>query len=142
MIAVTIPDLMMKVFTNDTELISIGADYLRWMSIAYLCWGVIEVYLSVLRSVGKVMISTSLNIMAFVLNVIFNAVFIFGLFGMPKWGAMGVAIATSLSRFIELVGCFIVSHYMTEVKLKLKYMFLKNRILLKDFIHMKKQNNG
>ena len=136
LVAFTIPDVMLKVFTNDAELIAIGADYLRWMSIAYLCWGVIEVYLSVLRSIGKVMISTSLNIMAFVLNIFLNAIFIFGFFGAPRLGAMGVAIATSISRFVELIGCFIVSYYMKEVKLKFKYMFIKNRILLKDFIHM------
>ena len=134
--AVSIPEVMMKVFTNDAELIAIGASYLRWVSIAYLCWGVIEVYLSVLRSIGRVSISTCLNVMAFILNIFFNAVFIFGLFGVPKLGAMGVAIATSLSRVIELFGCFIVSRYMRDVKLKFKYMFLKNKILLKDFIHM------
>lgn len=134
--AVSIPEVMMKVFTNDAELIAIGASYLRWVSIAYLCWGVIEVYLSVLRSIGRVSISTCLNVMAFILNIFFNAVFIFGLFGVPKLGAMGVAIATSLSRVIELFGCFIVSRYMRDVKLKFKYMFLKNKMLLKDFIHM------
>ena len=134
--AVSIPEVMMKVFTNDAELIAIGASYLRWVSIAYLCWGVIEVYLSVLRSIGRVSISTCLNVMAFILNIFFNAVFIFGLFGVPKLGAMGVAIATSLSRVIELFGCFIVSRYMRDVKLKFKYMFLKNTMLLKDFIHM------
>lgn len=136
LVAFTIPDLMMKVFTNDEELIAIGADYLRWMSISYLCWGVIEVYLSVLRSIGKVMISTDLNIMAFILNIFLNAIFIFGLFGAPRRGTMGVAIATSVSRFVELIGCLIVSHYMKEVKLKFRYMFIKNRILQKDFIHM------
>jgi len=135
-VAVSIPEWMMMVFTNDAELIAIGADYLRWMSVAYLCWGVIEVYLSVLRSIGKVTISTCLNVMAFVLNIFFNAVFIFGLFGAPKLGAVGVAMATSLSRIVELFGCFVVSRYMKDVKLKFRYMFLKNKMLLKDFIYM------
>jgi len=136
MVAVVIPEPMMKIFTNDPELISLGASYLKWMSIAYLCWGIIEVYLAVLRSIGKVAISTGLNVLAFVLNIILNAVFIFGLFGMPQLGATGVAIATSLSRVIELIGCIIVSHYMKDIKLSLKYMFFKNKMLFKDFIHM------
>lgn len=134
--ALLIPEAMMRIFTNDGELITIGASYLRWMSIAYLCWGVIEVYLAVLRSIGRVAISTSLNVMAFVLNIFFNAVFIFGLFGAPKWGAMGVAFATSLSRVIELIGCVIVSHFMKDIKLDLKYMFVKNAMLFKDFLRM------
>lgn len=132
----TIPEVLMQLFTNDTELITIGASYLRCMSVAYLCWGVTEVYLAVLRSVGRVTISTAMNVLAFSLNIILNATFIFGLFGAPKLGAMGVAIATSLSRLIELAACFLVSHYSKDVKLNFRYMFLKNDVLFKDFIRL------
>ena len=96
----------MRVFTNDAELIAIGASYLRFMSVSYLCWGIIEVYLAVLRSIGRVTVSTLMNVLAFSLNIILNAVFIFGLLGAPKMGAMGVAIATSASRLAELAACF------------------------------------
>lgn len=75
---------MMKIFTNDAELIGIGAGYLRVMSVTYLCWSMIEIYLAVLRSIGKVTISMILNIIAFSLNIFLNAVFIFGLFGAPQ----------------------------------------------------------
>ena len=34
--AVTIPELMMKLFTEDAELIRLGAEYLRIVSVAYL----------------------------------------------------------------------------------------------------------
>ena len=46
--AILIPEQMMLVFTNDRELIAIGTSYLRFMSVAYLCWGVSEVYLAIL----------------------------------------------------------------------------------------------
>lgn len=78
---------MMKIFTSDPELISIGSSYLRVMGITYLCWGVTEVYLAILRSVGRVTISMALNMLAFILNIILNATFIFGLFGAPRLGA-------------------------------------------------------
>ena len=135
-LAVSVPDKLMKVFTNDEELIALGASYLRILSVAYLCWGVIEVYLAVLRSMGQVKISTALNALAFVLNIILNAVFIFGLFGAPRMGVVGVAIATSGSRVVELIGCVIASVYNKEVKLKLSYMFLKNKALFSDFVRM------
>ena len=80
------PEWMMRLFTNDAELISIGASYLRPLSICYLCWGVTEIYLAVLRSMGHVMISTMMNVLAFTGNIFLNAVFIFGLFGAPKLG--------------------------------------------------------
>ena len=39
------PNIMMRLFTPDAELIRIGAGYLRIMSITYLCWAIVEVYL-------------------------------------------------------------------------------------------------
>lgn len=131
------PELMMKLFTNDAELIRIGAGYLRVMSITYLCWGIIEIYLSVLRSIGKVTISMVLNILAFSLNIFLNAVFIFGLFGAPRLGAVGVAIATATSRIVELIGCILVSFtFSRDLKLNPAYMFIRNKALLKDFIQL------
>lgn len=135
-LALFIPDKMMLIFTNDAELITLGASYLRCMSVSYLCWGIIEVYLAVLRSIGKVTISTVLNTLAFSLNIVLNAVFIFGLFGAPKLGVMGVAIATSASRVIELIGCIVVSACTKEIKLDLRYMFIRNKLLFQDFIKL------
>lgn len=134
--ALLIPEAMMRLFTNDAELIGIGVSYLRFMSVSYLCWGIIEVYLAVLRSIGKVMISTAMNVLAFSLNILLNAVFIFGLFGAPRLGAAGVAIATSVSRLIELMACFVVSMNNTDVKLDFKYLFVKNKVLFSDFVRL------
>lgn len=130
------PRLLMTLFTNDAELIALGATYLRVMSITYLCWGVTEVYLSVLRSIGRVQISMVLNMLAFGLNVILNAVFIFGLFGAPKLGVLGVAIATAVSRLTELAACIIVSLRSREIRLNPMYMFIRNKVLLGDFIRL------
>ena len=130
------PELMMKLFTTDAELIAIGAGYLRVMSLTYFCWGIIEIYLSVLRSIGRVTVSMVLNVLAFSLNILLNAVFIFGLFGAPKLGATGVAIATATSRVVELIGCILVSLFSKDLKLKLSYMFIRNKTLFKDFLKL------
>lgn len=134
--ALFVPEGMMHIFTNDRELITIGASYLRVMSVSYLCWGITEVYLAVLRSIGRVMISTFMNMLAFSLNIILNAVFIFGLFGAPKLGAMGVALATSLSRLVELIACFIVSFFSKDIKLDFRYLFVRNKLLFSDFVRL------
>ncbi len=131
------PKLMMRPFTADAQLIRIGAEYLRIMSLTYLCWGVTEIYLAILRSVGRVAAAMLLNILAFSLNIFLNAVFIFGLFGAPRLGAAGVAIATALSRIAELLGCIIVSLTIyKDLKLNPAYMFIKSKALLKDFIRL------
>jgi len=134
--AAFLPEQMMRIFTNDRELVAVGASYLRCMSVCYLCWGMTEVYLAVLRSIGRVVVSTAMNVLAFSLNVGFNAVFIFGLFGAPKLGAMGVAIATSLSRLVELAACFGVSFFSKDIKLDLRYLFVRNQVLFSDFVRL------
>ncbi len=134
--ALLFPEWMMRVFTEDQELITIGTSYLRFMSVSYLCWGITEVYLATLRSVGRVAVSTAMNLLAFSLNVFLNAVFIFGLFGAPSLGASGVAIATSLSRLTELAACLVVSSKSKDVKLSIRFLFLKNKLLFSDFVRL------
>ncbi len=134
--ALLAPNLMMRLFTNDAELIAIGAEYLRVMSVTYLCWGVVEIYLAILRSIGRVTVSMVLNVMTFSLNILLNAVFIFGLFGAPKLGAKGVAIATAASRIIELTGCIVVSLFNKDIKLNPAYLFIRNKLLFKDFVRL------
>ncbi len=134
--ALLAPQLMMRAFTPDAELIEIGAKYLRCISVAYLCWGAVEVYLSTLRSIGRVAISTALSTVAFSLNILLNAVFIFGLFGAPKLGAMGVALATSISRVVELILALVVSARSRDVKLKPSLLLARNKLLFKDFLRM------
>ena len=135
-LALCVPEQMMRLFTNEQRLIELGADYLRYMSVAYLCWSVIEVYLSVLRSMERVTICMVLNMVAFGLNVLLNAVFIFGLFGAPKMGVSGVALATAISRVVELLGCILVSICSKEVKLDLRYLFIRNKPLFGDFVKL------
>lgn len=134
--AFTMPQRMLLLFTSDQELIAIGSSYIRIMGITYLCWGVTEIYLAILRSIGRVTISMTLNMLAFGLNILLNAVFIFGLFGAPKLGVTGVAIATASSRLIQLVACVIVSLLSKDVKLNPAYMFIRSKTLLNDFIHL------
>ena len=130
------PSLLMTIFTNDSVLIELGSQYLRYVGVAFLCWGIIEVYLSVLRSIGRVTIAMVLNILAFSLNIVFNAIFIFGLFNAPKLGAAGVALGTTLSRLVELIGCIFVSFQSKDIKLEVKYLFVSNKALFSDFTSM------
>ena len=68
LVAFTMPQMMMRLFTNDPELLAIGSSYIRIMGITYICWGMTEVYLAVLRSIGRVTTSMAMNMLAFGLN--------------------------------------------------------------------------
>lgn len=134
--AFCIPKWMMKVFTNDPELIELGSRYLRVVAPCFVIWGITEVYLAVLRSAGRVTISTIINGIALSANVFLNGVFIFGLLGMPKMGIAGVALATTISRGLALLICIGVSIQSKNVKLVVKPIFEKHPGLMKDFLAM------
>lgn len=129
------PSTLMKIFTNEEKLISIGADYLKIVSISFICLSISNVCQSIIKSIERVKTVTFITITAILLNISLNAVFIFGLFGAPKLGVIGVAIATSISRFVELILSLFFSSIIKELNLSIKCLFRKNYLLFKDFIH-------
>ncbi|MDD5934697.1 MAG: MATE family efflux transporter [Clostridiales bacterium] len=131
-----LPTKMMKIFTNDQVLIEIGADYLRIVGISFIFWGFVSIYEAVLRSVGRVKICTLIDGVALGLNVLLNAVFIFGLFGLPQMGIRGVALATTISRGVALVICIVVSLCSKDVKIVIQPIFHRHPGLFKDFLTM------
>lgn len=134
--SICIPELLMRVFTTEEVLINLGAQYLRVAAPCFIFWAITEVYLAVLRSVGRVSICTAIEAVALISNVCLNAVLIFGLFGAPKLGIIGVALATTISRGLSLVLCVVVSVCSKDVKLVIKPIFESHPQLLKDFMHM------
>lgn len=126
------PGLMMKLYTPDEALITVGAAYLRWIGVSYLFMSVAEIHIAVLRSTGRVKTSTVLSTLGFTLNIILNAVFIF----VFRLGAVGVGIATAISRGIQLIGCIYVSSRSTDVKLRPSRVIHMDQVLFKDFMRL------
>ena len=137
MLALFVPKILMRIYTNDETLVGIGAGYLMIIAPSLIFWAISSVYMSILRCIDKVAVSTVLEAFSLVANVILNAVFIFGLFGVPKLGVAGVALATVISRFLQLTGCVAVSLFMKPgVSLTLRSMIGRHRDLEKDFVGM------
>lgn len=130
------PRALMRVYTSEPVLIEEGAKYLGAVRISYIFWAFSNTYFSMLRSVGRVTVATVSNGIGFFLNIALNAVFIFGLFGCRKMGIEGVALATSVSTAVSLAGCLIISFFSRNIKLKASYMFIRSRVLAKDFFRM------
>lgn len=131
-----IPKYLMYIYTSDPELIEIGEKYLVYIAPGLIFWAISAVYMSILRCIGRVSTSTVLEAIALISNVILNAIFIFGLLGAPKLGVVGVGLATTISRFIQLAGCVFVSMKNVPVKLTFKTMFKRHPLLEKDFVTM------
>ena len=96
------PERVLGFYTNDPEVIAIGARYLRIVSLTYLMLAVSGAYQSVLRSVQQVRIPMMVSVIALTFKTCLGYVLIFGLFGLTKMGVDGAAISTLAARFVEM----------------------------------------
>ncbi len=127
------PVSLMRIFTHEAELIAIGIVYLRIAGWSYLLTGVSECYMSVMKVTDHVVASTAASSSAVILNILLNAVFIFGLFGAPKMEARGAALATTLSRAAQTVICLIMTRTDGFLRPAWRSFFRADRRLSADF---------
>ena len=128
--AMFFPELLMKIFTNEEPLIKEGARYLRAVSLSYLFFSISQIFQAGFKSIERVKSVTIITTVALLLNIGLNAVFIFGF----KMGIIGVGIATTIARFIEMVLCIIYARTQKDVSFKISNIFTFNKVLNMDFI--------
>lgn len=117
-LSVLIPEKIMRIYTNDTEVILEGSRYLRITALIYLPHGISLVTSNVIRSVGNAKLGLYISIISFFVNIGCNYIFIFGKLGLPAMGVMGAAIGTFCARAVELIICVV---YMLRYEKKLHY---------------------
>ena len=93
-LALLIPERLVGIFTSDAEVIFEGAKYLRIVGLSYVFMAVTQVYLNIMRSIERVVVATVVYFVSLLVNIVINAVLIFGLFGAPKLEIAGAAIGT------------------------------------------------
>ena len=133
--AMFFPGFLMRIFTNDIKLIQAGIPYLRIVSVSYLFMGFSQIYLCIMKNSGRTAKSTIYGSVAVVINIGFNAIFIFGLAGFPAMGIAGAALATTVSRAIELLLTIYENMHRSLVCVRLKYIRNSSKKLKKDFWH-------
>ena len=87
-----------------------GKEYLKWLVIGLIPFAISQVYASTLRETGNTVVPMAASISAVVTNLILNALLIYGLWIFPELGVAGAAIATTISRFVELTILVIYTH--------------------------------
>ncbi|MBQ3849428.1 MAG: MATE family efflux transporter [Clostridia bacterium] len=78
-----------------------GMEYLAWMLASMLPFAISQVYASTLRETGETLIPMISGVIAIVVNLCLNYVFIFGKLGMPAMGVAGAAIGTITAKVVE-----------------------------------------
>lgn len=127
------PRYLMILFTNEEALITIGIRYLRIAGWSYLMTGISQCYLMLLKITEHTADSAKISSAAVIVNIILNAIFIFGLFGMPALGVQGAALATLIARILELTWCVLLSLKKGYLRLDMKGLFQHYSILSRDF---------
>ena len=124
---------LMMIFTNEEALIIIGVRYLKIAGWSYLLTGISQCYLAIMKVSEHALQTAIVSSGAVIINIILNAIFIFGLLGVPAMEAQGAAVATLISRVIELIWVVSFSYRKGYIHPEWKRMFKRNRLLSKDF---------
>ena len=132
-----IPSTLMKMYTNDEEIIRLGDIYFRWSVITYFFLGTGLVSTIVLRSVGQVRLPLYVSIGAFFVNLGANYAFIFGKFGAPRMEVAGAALGTLIARLFE--AAMILGYLFgvdKKIRFRLRDLFMKTGSLIGEYIRI------
>lgn len=88
--------------SDANAILEYGQGYLEWMLLGLLPFAITSAYAGTLKETGQTFIPMLGGIVATLTNLVLNYILIFGHFGAPEMGVEGAALATVISRFVEL----------------------------------------
>ena len=137
LITLIMPKTLMRMYTDDPEIIDLGAVYFKWSIVTYFFLGTSLVTTIVLRSVGQVRLPLFVSIGAFFVNLLANYAFIFGKLGMPRMEVAGAALGTLIARLFE-AGMILGYLFIRDKKIlfRIRDLFMKTGSLLGEYIRI------
>lgn len=101
-VGMAFPEYVLRIFTRFPEVIELGVVYIRTGAPCFLFLAITQPFTVALRATQQTKLPLYASVTALVLNTFLNYVLIFGKFGAPALGVQGAALATSISRFVEM----------------------------------------
>lgn len=115
------PEFIMGLLTPDKEVIMLGKEYLRIVSLSYIVTGITFAYGVASRSIGEARIPMIVSGVSFIINTVFNYLLIFGKFGFPELGVAGAAYGTLIARLVEVIAIILLIYkYVDPLAARLK----------------------
>lgn len=102
-LAVLFPTQIIRLMTNDPVIMEQAVQYLQIICFTYVIFALTNMLTASLRSIGIVKIGYIISASTLCINICLNYVLIYGHFGAPALGVRGAAIATLVSRTVELL---------------------------------------
>lgn len=134
LVAKLFPYQILSLFTNDEAFIAEGMRYLNVICWTYIIFPVSNSLMHALQSVETAMIGTIMSISTIIINICLNYCFIYGNFGAPELGIVGAAVATLISRSVELVIILVYLLYIDKkLRIKLRELLKIDITYLRDY---------
>lgn len=87
-----------------------GKEYLWVMLFGLPPFMLVQVYASTLRECGETVVPMKAGVTAVFVNLVLNYLLIYGKFGLPALGVVGAALATVISRYVEVAIVVVWTH--------------------------------
>ena len=119
---------------KETQVSGLAREYLRIACLTFLPYAVTTSLIGMLRSIEVVKITLVTTVVALALNISLNALLIFGLCGFPALGVSGAAIATLITRIVEMA--MVVAYtfcIQKQLAIKPKNLLEIDRTLARDY---------
>lgn len=129
-----IPNQFMSLFGNDAGVVALAARYAKIVAFSFFFDSLAQVYIAAHRSMANPMLGLYILGASMVSNTILNWVFIFGKLGAPAMGVEGAALATLISRVLELV--IALGHILLGKKFRFQFarLFRPSRDMIRRYV--------
>lgn len=104
----------LSAFTKNQEILAMGNLYIKICTLLSFTIFVQIIFERIMQATGNAIYNMVMQGAGAIINIILDPIFIFGLFGLPKMGVTGAAIATVIGQFCAML----IGYLITKVKIK------------------------
>lgn len=120
------PEITMNVFVQNQDIIDYGVMYIRIICYSHIPFAIVMMCGVAFRVKGDTNTPMIAGGISFFLNVFLNYLLIYGTWWFPKWGVSGAAVATLISRIVEmLILLLLLNRKQSDLKLMTRYLWLE-----------------
>ncbi len=131
------PSQILYLMTPELNVIAEGVKYSRIICFSYILFTVTNILIATMRSVQNVKVGFFVSLSALFSNIILNYLLIYGIWIFPEMGVQGAALATLISRAVELiVVLFYIGFHDKNLHLKFYDYINFNREIFKSYIRI------
>lgn len=128
------PEALLRLLSNEEAVIAQGVRYFQIICFTYVIFTVTNILVASLRSVGIVTIGYVVSFSTLCINVCLNYLLIYGRGGFPELGVRGAAVATLVSRCVELlIVVWFLGHRERRLNLTLKKLLFIDKSYIRDY---------